>query len=143
VTSPAGRGIARLFRAAADRQELRYLVAGGWNTLFGYSSFALLYYLFAGRVHYAVIMVASTIINVTMAYVSYKVFVFRTPGNYLREYLRFYAVYAVPIGLGFVLLPLLVETTHLNMYLAQAIVTLITVVISYLGHKHVSFRRGD
>jgi putative flippase GtrA len=85
-------------------------------------------------------MVASVLINVTMAYCIDKFFVFRTKGNYLREYLRFYAVYAVPIGVGFTLLPLLIEVFGLNAYLAQALVVAVTVVIGYFGHKHVSFR---
>lgn len=86
-------------------------------------------------------MVASTVINVTMAYLCYKFFVFKTRGNYLREYARFYAVYAVPIGIGFVLLPFLIEVAHLNAYLSQAGVMLVGVICSYLGHKHFSFRR--
>ena len=85
-------------------------------------------------------MVASVLINVTMAYCSYKFFVFRTKGNYLREYLRFYAVYAVPIGVGFALLPFLIEVFGLNAYLAQAIVIGVTTTVGYFGHKHVSFR---
>jgi putative flippase GtrA len=129
-------------RAGSARlgEPLRYLIAGGWNTLFGYSTFAALYWLLSPRVHYAAIMIASTVVNVTMAYLSYKLFVFRTKGNWLREYARFYAVYAVPIGLGFVLLPFLIEVFRMNAYLAQALVVGITVVISYFGHKHVSFR---
>lgn len=123
-----------------DSQPVRYLVVGGWNTLFGYLSFATLYYLFSPFVHYMLIMVVSTVINITNAYVFYKILVFRTRGNYLREYLRFYAVYAVPIAAGFILFPLAIEVLRMNPYVAQAGIMVLTIVVSYLGHKHISFR---
>jgi putative flippase GtrA len=88
---------------------VRYLIVGGWNTLFGYLSFATLYYFFSPVVHYMLIMVMSTVINITNAFVFYKFLVFRTRGNYLREYLRFYAVYAVPIAAGFIPFRLAIE----------------------------------
>ena len=90
--------------------------------------------------HYTVILVASTILNITMGYCTYKFFVFRTKGNYLREYLRFYVVCAFPIVLNFTLLPLLIEVFHVNAYLAIGIVTAIALANGYLGHKHISFR---
>ena len=121
-------------------EPVRYLLAGGVNTIFGYSSFALLYFLFSHFVHYLVILVACTVVAVTFSYLTYKFFVFRTRSNYLREYARFYVVYAVPIALGFVLFPICIELLHLNPYLTQACIMVVTVVISYFGHKHVSFK---
>ena len=123
------------------REGLRYLVAGGANTALSYGVFALCYHLLAPYVHYMVVLVCCTVVNITVAYANYKFVVFRTRGNYVREYLRFYGVYAVPIGLGFVLFPLGVEVLRANAYVTQALITVITVVLSYYGHKHVSFRR--
>jgi putative flippase GtrA len=121
-------------------QPLRFLVVGGWNTAFGYFFFSLLYYLLSPRVHYLAIQAVCVVVNVTMAYACYKFIVFRTRGNYLREYLRFYAVYAVPIGFGFLLLAFTIEVLKMNAYLAQALVTGLIAVTSYLGHKHFSFK---
>ena len=126
-------------RSIADRR-FRFLIAGGWNTMFGYGSFAGLYWLLCHRFHYLVILAGCTIINITMAFMTHKFFVFRTRGNYVREYLRYYVVYAVPTGIGFVALPFGIEVLHMNAYLAQLCIMGITVVISYLGHKHVTFR---
>jgi putative flippase GtrA len=131
------RTLARAWR----HEGLRYLATGGANTAFAYGLFALCYHVLAPYVHYMAILVFSTILNITVAYLNYKFVVFRTRGNYVREYLRFYAIYAVPIGLGFLLFPLGVEVLHLNAYVTQALITVITVVLSYFGHKHVSFKR--
>jgi putative flippase GtrA len=122
---------------------LRYLVAGGFNTAFAYGLFAICYHLLSPYVHYMVVLVCSTVLNITVAFLNYKFLVFRTRGNYIREYLRFYAVYAAPIALGFVLFPLGVEVLHLNAYVTQALITLIAVILGYFGHKHFSFRRAS
>jgi putative flippase GtrA len=132
--------VVRACGAIFGSQPLRYLVVGGWNTLFGYVSFASLYYIFSPVIHYLLIMVMSTVINITNAYLFYKFLVFRTRGDYLREYLRFYAVYAVPIASSFILFPLAIEVMGMNPYLAQAGIVGLTIVVSYLGHKHISFR---
>jgi len=124
-----------------NHEALRYLVVGGANTAFAYGVFAICYHVLAPHIHYMIVLVCSTVLNITVAYLNYKFVVFRTKGNYLREYLRFYGVYAVPIGLGFLLFPLGVEVLHLNAYVTQAVITVITVVLSYFGHKNVSFKR--
>lgn len=122
-------------------QPVRFLLVGGVNTAFGYSSFAALYFCLSRFVHYLVIVLISTVVNVTFSYLTYKFLVFQTHGDYLREYLRFYAVYAVPIGLGVVLFPACIELLHMNAYLAQAAVMAVTVAVSYFGHRNISFRR--
>jgi putative flippase GtrA len=122
-------------------QPVRFLLAGGFNTAWGYGSFALLYFLLSPCLHYFVILTLANIINITVSFGTYKFFVFRTRGGYLREYFRFYAVNAVPIIMGYVLFPLLKDALRLNPYLAQAIILVITVIVSYFGHKHISFAR--
>lgn len=126
----------------SNSQPLRFLVTGGWNTAFSYISLALLYYFFSKRMHYMVILVIGAVINITNAYICHKFFVFRTKGNYVREYLRYYVVYSVPMALGFIAFPVCIELFKMNFYVTQALLTVITVLISYFGHKHISFK-GD
>lgn len=131
-------------------QLIRYVVVGGWNTAFGYGVFALLNYWLTGHIAYPY-MVAnaiSTVTAITVAYFGHKFIVFRTKGNYLREYLRFYMVYGAAALLGFVLLPLFVLLCGLFIfpakyvpYVAQALVIPVIVLFSFLGHKRFSFRR--
>jgi len=123
-----------------DSQPLRFLITGGWNTVFSYALLAFMYYTLSEKLHYIVIMVAASVISITNAYICHKFFVFKTKGNYLKEYIRYYVVYAVPLGLSFIFFPFCIEVLRMNFYLTQAILTVITVFISYFGHKHVSFR---
>ena len=121
-------------------QKIRYLIIGGWNTVFGYGVFAVLYFYLSDLIHYLAILSISYILSITNAYIGYKLFVFRTKGNILREYLRFYIVYGASFLFNLAALPLLVEVLNLNMYAAQAIVTIITILGSYVLHKNFSFK---
>jgi len=132
--------ITALLRPAYNSKPLRFLVTGGWNTAFSYISLALLYYLLSDKIHYIIILAFSGVINISNAYICHKFFVFKTKGNYLKEYLRYYVVYSVPLAMGFIFFPVSIEILKINFYAAQALLTLITVIISYFGHKHISFR---
>src|SRR3990167_5233547 len=121
-------------------QKIRYLIIGGWNTGFGYGVFATLYFIFSGSLHYLLILSISFVISVANAYIGYKLFVFRTKGNILRESLRVYFVYGVSFVFNLIMLPFLVEILGLNMYAAQAVVTIITILGSYVLHKNFSFK---
>jgi putative flippase GtrA len=123
-----------------SRQEVRYLIAGAWNTVFGYGVYAGLLYLFRPWVHYMVIALVGNVLAITMAYVTHKLFVFRTTGNVLREYVRFYGVYGVTAVLGLVALPFCVEVLGMSPYVAPLLILGGTVLMSYLAHSHFSFR---
>jgi putative flippase GtrA len=131
------------------RQFVRYLLVGGFNTVFGYSVFALLNWLFRGLGSFAYMYawLLANIIAITAAFLAYKWFVFRTRGNYLIEWLRCFGVYGSGLLFGAVALPITVillrRTMHqpeLAPYLAVAVLTIVTVFLSFLGHKHFSFR---
>jgi putative flippase GtrA len=122
------------------RQEVRYLIAGAWNTVFGYGVYAGPYYLLHGRVHYMVVAAVGSIVAISMAYATHKLFVFRTKGNVLREYLKFCGVYGVTSALGLVALPFCVELLGMSPYVAPLLILAVTVVVSYLAHKHFSFK---
>jgi putative flippase GtrA len=131
-------------------QFIRYLLVGGFNTAFGYSLFALLNWSFTGLgpFSYMYAAVLSNLIAITVAFLGYKWFVFRTRGNYLIEWVRCLGVYGTSIAIGLVGLPILVpilrgRSQHPERapYFAAAILTGISVIFSYLGHKNISFRQ--
>ena len=130
----------------------RYLLVGAWNSLFGYGTFALLTAVLTPIVPYSYMWasVLASLLNITVAYFGYKWFVFKTKGNYLREWLRCVAVYGSGIAIGLVALPVLVTLIRRNThffsqapYIAGAILTAVTVLYSFLGHKKFSFRTPE
>lgn len=118
----------------------RYLLVGGWNTLFGIGIYALLYWLLGKEVNYLVLAIPANILAVTNAFFCYKFIVFKTKGNILREYFRCYLVYGSSMLLGLAGLYILVDWLHLHPVLANVLLTGITVVISYFGHRFFSFK---
>jgi putative flippase GtrA len=121
-------------------EKIRFLLAGGWNTAFGYFSFAALYLLFADSIHYMILVIISNILSITNAFISYKFFVFKSKGPVIKEYLRFYLVYSFSIAAGLFAMPVMVEIFKVHPLIAQAAIIAATVIISYFGHKHFSFK---
>jgi putative flippase GtrA len=122
------------------KSKIAYLLVGGWNTFFGYGAFALLYYFLSSKTHSAVILTISYVISITNAFIGYKIFVFRTKGNILREYIRFYVVYGGAFLINLVLLPLCMNHLLLSAYVSQAFITMLTVVASYVFHSVYTFK---
>ena len=127
----------------------RYVLVGVWNTAFAYATFALFTYVLGHYIpaSYMVASVLSSLLNITVSFLGYKWFVFRTQGNYRREWVRSVMVYSGAIALGLLLLPPTVfavkEITGNRAaapYIAGAILLAIQVVVSFLGHKNFSFR---
>jgi putative flippase GtrA len=131
-------------------QFVRYILVGGFNTVFGYALFALLNWSLRklGSYSYMYAAVLANLIAITVAFLGYKWFVFKTRGNYLIEWIRCFGVYGTSMLIGLAGLPILVAIfrPHLRnpgsaSYIAAAILTLVTVVFSFLGHKKISFRQ--
>ena len=129
----------------------RYLMVGLWNTAFGYGTYALFTALLQDRVPaaYLVASLLASVLNITVAFLGYKCFVFKTRGNYLKEWVRCLMVYSGTIALGLVLLPpavFLVEhftgDSRSAPYIAGALVLGIQVVINFFGHRSFAFGNG-
>ena len=102
------RGFVNLFPAG---QFVRYVCVGCFNTFFGYISFVVILTLLnaavPSRLLYLTVVVASVLsmpLNISVAYLGYKFFVFRTKGNYLGEWLKCFAVYGTAMLPGLIVL---------------------------------------
>ncbi|HEY0308352.1 MAG TPA: GtrA family protein [Acidobacteriaceae bacterium] len=149
-------------KRVTSAQFIRYIIVGGWNTAFGYGTFALFTYFFTRRsVHgYIYAAVLSNLLSITVAFFGYKFFVFKTKGNYLKEWTRCMIVYgsaaipgifflpiiknalvfSTPVHAQFVLLGITFKLHTLAPYIAGAAVTACTVVYSFFGHRKFSFK---
>lgn len=146
---PSQSRFAGIARHIPPGQFGRYLLVGAWNTAFGYATFAILTAALNKSIpqSYMLASILSSLLNITVSFLGYKWFVFKTKGNYLREWARCVGVYSGAIGMGLVLLPIMVFVLrhhfHLQRqapYIAGALLTGFSVVISFFGHKHFSFR---
>lgn len=120
---------------------IRYLIVGVWNTLFGLGLYSGLYFWLGERVHYLLLAIPTNILAITNAYICYKLFVFKTKGNILREYLKCYLIYGGSMLLGMAMLYLAVDWGGIHPVFANIAITALTVTVSYIGHKFYSFRK--
>ena len=122
--------------------RLQYFLIGGWNTVFYCLVFVALYYgpsYFGVPLHYMVVLLGTQIMSLTHSFVLNKTFVFKTKGNFLREFGRFGIFYWLSFGANLVLLPFLVEFLKWPPVLSQGLLICVAIVSSYFWHSLVTF----
>ncbi len=122
-------------------RRFRFLCVGVINTLFGYAVSVLLYWALSPTLHILVIITIANIINISFSFVTLKLFVFRTKGHWLVEYIRCYLVYGLSMAIGTVTIWFFVDILTIPFWLSQIAVITGTVIISYIGHTFFSFAR--
>ena len=146
---------AALRRVFPTGEVIRFLLVGASNTVIAYVLYALCVRFYAhllpthGKPLIAdLASLTSKPISITVAFLGYKHFVFRTKGNYLKEYLRCFAVYGVSTPAELLILPiatklfLLGALTHpYAPYLAGIVNSVLIASYSYFAHKKFSFKR--
>lgn len=128
--------------SARQYEVFAYLAAGGWNTLFGIGLYSFVYWLWADKIHYMLLAFFVNIAAISNAFLCYKIFVFRTRGNWLKEYLRCYLVYGGGSLAGMGLLWLFATLFKMNPAIANIFAAVLVVIASYFGHKYFSFRQN-
>ena len=120
-------------------QRIRYLIAGGFNTVSGYAISVGLYSLLHPRLHTILISLITSIITVTLSFSTYKYFVFKTKDDWIGQYIRSCSVYGVSIVLGIFLIWILVDLVQIPFWIAQMGILIMTAFFSYVGHKNYTF----
>lgn len=128
-------------------EKIRFLVIGAWNTLFG---LAVLWVLDAAipydpgsLVEKQGVLLGAWVVSVTHNYLTFKLLVFRTRGNWLREYLKIYSVYAALFAVQSVLMLTISQVFGLSVFWATLPTLVVVTVMSYVGHTCFTFRRVD
>ena len=139
----------QLYSPGSFQQFVRYILVGGFNTVFGYGLFALLNWstTWLGSYNYMFASFFGSLISISIAFLGYKWFVFRTRGNYLVEWIRCLGVYGSSVLITLAGMPFLVTILRHNLqrptqapYIAGAIMTVIVILFSFVGHKRVTFK---
>lgn len=123
-----------------DHQKFRFLVVGASNTAFGYGVFTLLYLLLGSHLHYTFIQLMSHVISVIYAYVVHRRYTFESTRPWLAEFLRFNVSYLGSLSFSLVSLPLLIRYAGLTPVSGALVVTLVSVMLSYVFHRYYSFK---
>lgn len=116
-----------------------FLVCGGINTLFGYFGSVGLYELLKGALSVLVIIILTRIMTITFSFLTYKLFVFKTKKNWLKEYFRCYITYGFTSLIIMAVLYVMVELMGISFWLAQLVATAIGVICNFIAHSCFTF----
>lgn len=127
-----------------EGRPLRYLVAGGLNTVFGLAIFPVLLwtsdYL---RQHYLIALGIAQVVSLCFAFGTYKFGVFQTRGQYAREFAAFASFYLINYAANWAALPALVEWGGWDPIVAQLFFSLLVIAGSYVWHSRITFRHAS
>ena len=153
---PQAKGpFAAIRRVLPGAEVIRFLMVGVFNTVFSLALYSACVIVIShlsphrGKPLIAdIAFVISTPVSITVAFLCYKHFVFRTKGNYFKEWIRCFAVYSVSFPMGLVILP---TATHFFLhitlirpyapFLAGLVNSVAIACYSYFAHKKFSFKR--
>ena len=157
---PTAHGpFAAMRRMLPSGEVIRFLMVGVFNTGFSLGMYSLCVILFSRMLPHTgkpiiadIASIVSQPVCITVAFLCYKHFVFRTKGNYLKEWLRCFAVYSVSIVGSLFILPAATKFFLLSSslrehwangppILAGFVNSAIIACYSYFGHKKFSFKR--
>lgn len=105
--------------------------------------YAGLYSIWGTDNNYMYLLIPTNIVAIANAYICYKLFVFKTKGNIVKECFKCYLVYGVGAGLGALFTYFMVQGCSLYPSLANAISVVIITLFSFVGHKLFSFRKSS
>lgn len=120
-------------------EKFIYIVAGVFNTVAGYLFGVAAYKLLMGTIGIWGVGVVTNILSITFAFVTYKLFVFKSSGHWLVEYFKCFMVYGALAPIGIILLWAFAVKIQISIWLAQGLVTASCIILSYLGHKKFTF----
>lgn len=119
--------------------KVRFFIAGSWNTVFGYSLSLVLYSLLNSYLHILAISLIANILSISMSFITYKIFVFKLKGNWLKEYIRCYIVYGMISLISMSILWISVDFIKIPFWISQGLLIPIMILFSYIGHKKFTF----
>ncbi|MCL2437630.1 MAG: GtrA family protein [Coriobacteriia bacterium] len=127
-------------------EKLRFLIAGGVNTVVAYGLFALGLWLLTPLFGLwdsspLIIQWITWVVGVPLATLNLKFFAFRAEGSFVPQILRSYLVYLPAQLAASALLALFTLVLGFHPLLGQLITLCIVTVFSYLGHKYFTFKQ--
>lgn len=127
---------------AERRQQLRFLLAGAWNTGFGYLAFLLAYRLVGGAFGSVPALLLGYTLALPQSYTVQRFLVFQSRGAWLAQFSRFAFASLSIFVVNVAVLPAAITLFDTDPRLVQAIFILSSTVVSYLAHKYFSFKQA-
>lgn len=120
------------------RLLLRFLLIGG-NNAFASFLFYVLFIKVLGAEHYQISLFVSWCFSSFLSFILQKMLVFKTKGNWLKEYKRCLMTWAIAYCINAVTLAIAVHWLVLHVIISQLIALSITTITTFLLFKFFAF----
>ncbi|MBR5130330.1 MAG: GtrA family protein [Alphaproteobacteria bacterium] len=120
-------------------QKIRFLLVGGYNTVFSYLLFASLLWLFNGQYEQLVLALSFAISSIN-SFWTQKIYVFGSKAPAWPEFVKCLGTWGISYGLNAALLWGFVDGIGIDAYIAQIIILVILTIFSWIMLKHFAFR---
>ena len=119
-------------------QKVRFLLVGGYNTVFSYLLYVLLYYFGLGA---QLSLFLSFVISSLNSYLTQKFYVFNTRGDYIKEYIKCLSTWVGSYFLNSFLLFVFMRFLGLNAYIAEFVALVLLTIYSFVALKYFAFKK--
>ena len=130
-------------------QKLRFLLVGGFNTLFAYLVLNGLNFFFGVLLKdvYSPVVIANIalivqyILTINVSFITMRYYVFQSHGQWICEWLKAWSVYIFIYLINAPVLTFMMAILGWNTWLAQGVYLIFSTIITFLLHKYYSFRK--
>ena len=131
-------------------QKIRFLLVGGFNTVFAYLILNLLNILFGWLLKdtFSPVVIANIalivqyILTINVSFVTMRYYVFQSHGRWMHEWLKAWSVYIFIYLINAPVLTFMMTFLGWSTWLAQGIYLIFSTTITFLLHKYYSFRKS-
>ena len=129
--------------------QIKFILVGAWNTVFGYLLFFSLDIIFEKifenrQIAYMTAIFLGQIISIISAFFLHKYLTFNSykkGKEAIIEFFKFCMTYAFVFILNLIFLPIIVEFLNIHPRVAALIIIIFSSVISFYGHLKFSFKK--
>lgn len=120
--------------------ELRFLLIGAWNTLFGFMAYTIFLWTVPKNLYLLALLLSSITAGI-QSYFTQRTFVWKRLGSTSGQLFRFTTVLIVQFLSNLSLLYLSVELLQFDELLSQYVIGLIIVSLTFFTHKNWTFQQ--
>ncbi len=131
-------------------QKIRFLLVGGFNTVFAYLVLNLLnvFFTFLFQESFSKVVIANLalilqyILTINVSFITMRYYVFQSHGNWYKEWLKAWSVYILLYLINAPVLSLMIGVFGWSTWLSQGVYLIFSTIITFLLHKYYSFRKN-
>lgn len=126
--------------SSLSNEKIRYLIAGAWNTVFGFVFFSVFFSIFENKVNHLILTAITHEFAIINAFLTLKFFVFKpSHQSAIKELVKFHGVHLAGGTICLLLVFILVDLLHFNTLPSVLSAQIAVIAFGFMAHKKYSF----